>query len=270
MCSGYTSVLKCKYHNCGMDENKNNTFLVKSQVKIFHKLQKQQSISKLGKKITESNKMLLHLIVATLNNKNKLNNYKLINKQKIHSTRKFTVVIDFSYDELMNQKDLIKCGNQVTRCYSVNRRSLNPIQLHFCNFTGKIETEIGKNNGYKKWDIYFHENSYLDVFNKSDLVYLTSESKNILETLEENKIYIIGGLVDHNAYKGISYQKAVHEDISHAQLPIKKYVQMKSRSVLTINHVFEILLKVSNGESWSKTLMSAIPPQINMDVKIIE
>lgn len=50
-------------------------------------------------------------------------------------------------------KDLIKCGNQVTRCYSVNRRSLNPIQLHFCNFTGKIETEIGKNNGYKKWDV---------------------------------------------------------------------------------------------------------------------
>lgn len=27
------------------------------------------------------------------------------------------------------------------------------MQLHFCNFTGKIEAELAKNNGYKKWDV---------------------------------------------------------------------------------------------------------------------
>lgn len=39
------------------------------------------------------------------------------------------------------------------RCYSANRRSSNPMQLHFCNFTGKIESELAKNNGYKNWDV---------------------------------------------------------------------------------------------------------------------
>lgn len=50
-------------------------------------------------------------------------------------------------------------------------------------------------------DIRIQTEHYSEVIAKEDLVYLTSDSPNVLQELDHNKAYVIGGLVDHNHHK---------------------------------------------------------------------
>ncbi|XP_014274835.1 tRNA methyltransferase 10 homolog A [Halyomorpha halys] len=197
----------------------------------------------------------------------KLNNIKLgptrkeLKQHKMSlSSCKVRVVLDFSFDDLMNEKDLHKCINQFSHCYALNRRCSNPLQLHVVNFRGKAKDTIQKNNGYNNWDVNFHSEDYCDVFKKDELVYLTSDSENIIDSLDSSKAYIIGALVDHNSQKGLCLKIATERNISHGRLPIDEFVQMKTRQVLTIDHVFDILLNVAaGGLSWKDAFMKVIP-----------
>ena len=60
---------------------------------------------------------------------------------------------------------------------------------------------------HSRSQIHVRRESYLDVFDKETVVYLTSDSPNVLTTLEPEKAYIIGGLVDHNHHKVNRYVK---------------------------------------------------------------
>lgn len=127
----------------------------------------------------------------------------------------------------------------------------------------------------------------MDVFQSSEIVYLTSESANVLDELDESKVYVIGGLVDHNSHKGLCLSRAEQLGFAHARLPIgsqsmhliqprrmnsfrqltigasvcvDEYVSnMSTRRVLTINQVFEILLKRTSHSSWADVLLEVIP-----------
>lgn len=180
-----------------------------------------------------------------------------------NSTCKLRVVLDFSYDHLMSEREQRKACKQLARCYSLNRRAKNPLQFYVTNFTGKTKEDMQRNNGYINWDVHFHEESYLDLFKKEETVYLSSDSENIITELDNSKVYIIGGLVDHNAHKNESLAKARHQGIQHGQLPLRKFLEMKSRNILTIDHVFDILLHVTEGTSWKDAFLKVLPARKN-------
>lgn len=195
------------------------------------------------------------------NNKEKLScekkKFRSMNSEHASSLR---VAIDLSFDDLMTDRDIHKLLKQIQRTYSINRRADRPIQLYLTSFGGRSKTILDEIHcKYTSWDVHIKEESYGDVFSQEDVVYLTSDSPNVLSEVDESKAYIIGGLVDHNHHRGLCYRLAVERGIAHARLPISECVKLKSRTVITVNHVFEIMLLYSQTKEWKESLVQVLP-----------
>ncbi|XP_028985360.1 RNA (guanine-9-)-methyltransferase domain-containing protein 2 [Betta splendens] len=171
------------------------------------------------------------------------------------------LVVDCSFDNLMLFKDVSKLHKQIQRCYAENRRALHPVQFYLTSLGGQLKQSMDeKDKGWVNWkDITIKTEHYGEVIAKDDLVYLTSDSPNVLEEMDETKAYVIGGLVDHNHHKGITFERAKELGISHAQLPLSSFVKMNSRKVLAVNHVFEIILAYLEKGSWQEAFCTILP-----------
>ncbi|KAM6894562.1 tRNA methyltransferase 10 homolog A [Lycodopsis pacificus] len=171
------------------------------------------------------------------------------------------LVVDCSFDNLMLKKDVRKLHRQVQRCYAENRRALHPVQFHLTSLGGQLKQSMDeKDKGWVNWkDITITTEHYSEVVAQEELVYLTSDSPNVLEELDHKKAYVIGGLVDHNHHKGITFERAKELGIDHAQLPLSNFVKMNSRKVLAVNHVFEIVLVYLEKSSWQEAFFTVLP-----------
>ena len=157
-----------------------------------------------------------------------------------------------------------------TRPTRPQQRAVFPCQFTVASLSGRTWQRLQKETGFDEWqhrgfcstDQHFVEH-YKDgtSHRKQGLVYLTSDSDNIISHLETDKIYIIGGIVDRNRLKGIALHKAKEYNICHARLPLETCLaKLPTTKVLTCNHVFGILLKYrEHGSDWAKALQDVLP-----------
>ncbi|KAL6635049.1 hypothetical protein ACP70R_027720 [Stipagrostis hirtigluma subsp. patula] len=165
------------------------------------------------------------------------------------------VVLDLEFADLMRPNEIHSLTQQM------NGRSANPAHLWLTGCNGEMATHLQRIPGYDKWIIEKEAKPYLEAFEdrKENLVYLTADAETVLDDLDMSKIYIIGGLVDRNRWKGITLKKAVEQGIQSAKLPIGNYLKMSSSQVLTVNQVFEIMLKFVETRDWKTAFFHVIP-----------
>nr|CAN75735.1 hypothetical protein VITISV_030149 [Vitis vinifera] len=171
------------------------------------------------------------------------------------------IVVDLDFSDLMTPNEINSLVQQIMYCYAVNRRCASPCHLWLTGCNGKMGSQLQRLPGFDKWIIEKENQSYIEALQdeKHNLVYLTADSETILDELDPKKIYIVGGLVDRNRWKGITMKKAQEQGIQTAKLPIGNYLKMSSSQVLTVNQVIEILLKFLETKDWKASFFQVIP-----------
>ncbi|XP_035772463.1 tRNA methyltransferase 10 homolog B-like, partial [Neolamprologus brichardi] len=86
-----------------------------------------------------------------------------------------------------------------------------------------------------------------------------------LESVDADKVYVLGGLVDESIQKKLSLSRAGELSVRTARLPIDEYMVKKDNvknfhsKILAVNQVFDILLTFCDTSSWMEALQTWFP-----------
>ena len=182
-------------------------------------------------------------------------------------------ILDLGFDDDMQFYEIRHLCKQISGLYSYNKyQSEQPFDIHFCNV--RMDKLIMQNlakflENYQNSMISFHEKSYLDLFPKENLIYLSPDAEEPLINYNCDDIYIVGGLVDRahaTKKRGLTYNKAQDEGIRMARLPLNEYIMWKSgHKQLYVNHVFQILNDFSLTRDMQYALKKNIPERNQMN-----
>lgn len=200
------------------------------------------------------NTMFLRIYDATIT---KFHNSKLVNAMMFGQK----LIFDCSYDEHMNRQEASNCAKQLMLSFAENRMHNDPFDIQFCNMNphsysyGVLNKFIPTMND-SDFPMNVHEKSYLDLYDKKNLVYLTPHCRTNLDSFNHDDIYIIGAMVDKQNNDPLSLAKAKKLGLRMAKLPLDKYLNWSAGSgkSLTLNQMVQILLGMKTHGDWNEAL----------------
>ena len=150
----------------------------------------------------------------------------------------------------MTGKEVKSNVQQIMYTYGCNKRCSRPFNITLSDFHGETQKALENVSGFKAWSLQKDSRPYIEVFKKEELVYLTADSPHTIDSFDPSKVYVVGGIVDRNRYKGLTFDKATKQGIQTAKLPIGEFLELSSREVLTTNHVLAIMLNYNESGDW--------------------
>lgn len=138
------------------------------------------------------------------------------------------LIIDLSFEKYMSNLECKNLIEQLIRIFQMNKSSLHPSDLFSIHLT-----DLGNCVSTKKFldilfpkcqrslvpNVFLHEESFMQLFSPTQLVYLSPHSDQVLEHFEEGKAYIIGGIVDRREVLSLSMPKSAQLGLATARLP---------------------------------------------------
>ncbi|XP_052895057.1 mitochondrial ribonuclease P protein 1 homolog [Anopheles moucheti] len=239
-----------------------NTEMVRLGEKI-KKERKQEEIAKRREELLKANAENDHIVYGLFHNSIFLRIYDStmdhFHNNRLVQAMQFGInlVIDCSYDDYMNDKEMRNTAKQLMLCFALNRSHVEPFNIHHCNANfGKTTMKQLEKHLVQlhqtEFPLNITERSYMDLFPKERLVYLTPHCKNDLTEFNPDDIYIIGAMVDKSSQEPVSLGKAKKLGLRMARLPLDNYFQFKSGKSLTIDQMLAIMLELKTSNDFGK------------------
>jgi len=180
------------------------------------------------------------------------------------------VVLDCSFTSQLSSFERRLTAEQVKLCISlINRQHKSPFHLHLTNvkrdyrdpfwglFARKALSDFDNCYDYLST---VSEQSYMDLFPREQLVYLTGDARQPLMKFDSDRVYVIGAIVDKTT-RIRSITTAKERGIETRRLPLDNFVKWQmARKTLCFHQVLGILLDVNlNGGDWLKAIETHVP-----------
>jgi hypothetical protein len=176
------------------------------------------------------------------------------------------LAFDLRYFGAMNARETQALGRQLLFCYSSARHQRRPLNLLLSGLLaggapdeqthgsgGRELASMLDAYGRQRWAMASTERTPWDVFGAERCVYLAAESDEDLDELRADRVYIIGGLVDHTDKPRTAYERARALGLATARLPVARYAKLQ-KPTLTTTAVVQMLMLYHELGDWSKAV----------------
>ena len=219
---------------------------------------------------------------------------RCIRRRTLESARPM-VVLDLDWYAEMTERETRSCFSQISQAYGANGRAERPVQLWLCGLRAEGGEDRRRNEAQEggaageppgpapdrfdcwralgaqlrdvgSWAVKLeHAEDWAAALagRGGRLVYLTADSENLLDEIDEGSTYVIGALVDRNRLKHCTVKKARRLGMDTARLPLREHAHLWRGGTphLTVNQVLELILARRACPDWASALSRVLPPR---------
>lgn len=167
------------------------------------------------------------------------------------------VCIDLSFNDVNSPREQRSLVKQCTLSYAAVRNSSHGVALHISSLDGGVsEALLGQ--GMEKWHIRRHTSSVFDVFDRDCIVMLSPDADEVLEKLEADKVYVVGGIVDRTVRNNLTRDRALCEGVEARRLPVKEFFPQSQSHVMNIDQVVALFCVYQETNDWRVLIMMCL------------